>query len=305
MSQPLTSTTVRTVESARRSPIDVIKDYIAITKPKHQVVLLTCWATMTMAGGLPLSSLLFVLFATGLGVASSHVFNQLIDSDIDALMTRTRNRPLAAKRISRKISAAFGVILGILSVALTYWGVNLLAALLVVVGWGVYVLIYSLWLKRATPWGTLIGGVSGAVPTLIGWAAVTGRLDLAPLLLFTFMVIWQCPHFYALSLFREDEYRRAGIPAVVVVSGPLATLRQMLVYSVLMVASTLAVHATGATGTGYLVTALVGGGLYLAGVVAANLQGVEKAPLWGRRLFFSSYPYMAAIYISAALTATG
>ena len=301
MSQPLTTARAGTVNEVQRPLADVVKDYIAITKPKHQVVLLTCWATASLAGEVPLGYLLFVLFATGLGVASSHVFNQLIDSDIDAVMTRTRKRPLAAKRISRRGAAVFGTVLGLASFGLMLWRVNLLTALLVVAGWVFYVPIYSLWLKRTSPWCTLIGGVSGAMPTLIGWAAVTGRLDLVPLLLFTFMVIWQCPHFFALSLFRGEEYKRAGIPMVVVVSGPLATLRQMLVYTLLMIAPTLALYAAGAAGTGYLATAAVGGGLYLAGVIAANLQGVERAAFWGKRLFFSSYPYMAAIFISVVV----
>ncbi len=302
MSHPLAQEAVQAAKRDEpRRAWAVVKDYIAITKPKHQVVLLTCWSTMMLAGGAPFAEGLFILFATALGVASSHVYNQLFDSDIDAKMRRTRNRPLAAGRISRRGAGVFGALLGILSVLLMLWQVNVLSALLVVAGWVIYVPIYTWWLKRTTPWCTFFGGASGAVPTLIGWASVTGRLDIVPVLLFMFMMIWQTPHFFALSLFRGRDYQAAGVPMLVVVSGVAATLRHMLVHSLIMFAFTVLVYTAGAAGIGYLLTAVVGGGLYVAGVIAANLQGEPRAEWWGRRLFFSSYPYMAAIFVSVAL----
>lgn len=302
MSQPLASGSVQPApRDEPRRALAVVKDYIAITKPKHQVVLLTCWATMTLAGGAPFGVYLYVLFATALGVASSHVFNQLIDSDIDAKMSRTNNRPLAAQRISRTGAVLFGTLLGVISVALMLWRVNLLTALLVVAGWVIYVPIYTWWLKRSTPWCTFFGGASGAIPTLIGWSAVTGRLDVIPFLLFMFMMIWQTPHFFALSLFRGEEYQRAGVPMLVVVSGVSATLKQILGYTLAMIAFTLLLYPAGAAGIGYLATALLTGGAYLAAVIVANVRGEAQSEMWGRRLFLWSYPYMAAIFVSVAV----
>lgn len=278
-----------------------MKDYIAITKPKHQAVLLTAWSTITLAGGLPLGMFLYVLFATGLAVASSHVFNQLLDSNFDAQMERTKTRPLAAGRISRTGAAVYGTILFVLSVALMLWKVNVLTAWLVVAGFVIYVVIYTWWLKPRSPSSTLGGGASGAMPTLIGWAAVTGRIDIIPFLLFMFMLVWQSPHFYALSLFRGEEYAKAGIPVVVVVHGIAGTLKKILWNTLVMITPTLLLYPAGAAGTGYLITALLCGALYLAGVVAANRQGEEHAKTWGRRLFLSSYVYMAVIYVSVVV----
>ena len=196
MSQPLASRPGAVVDRSEPRPVaEVIKDYVTITKPKHQFVLLTCWTSLTLAGGTTPGRLLFILVTTAMAVASSHVFNQLIDTDIDAKMTRTRNRPLAAGRISRTGAAVYGAILGIASFLLMLWQVNLLTALLIAAGFIIYVPVYTWWLKRRTPWCTLVGGASGAMPALIGWTAVTGRIDVIPMLLFAFMVIWQSPHF--------------------------------------------------------------------------------------------------------------
>ena len=302
MSQPLMPSSARAVpHSEPRTTMAVIKDYIAITKPKHQAVLLTCWATMTLAGGLPFGQFLFVLFTTGLAVASSHAFNQLIDSDLDAKMTRTRDRPLAAKRISRTGAAVFGILLFVASIALAVWRINVLTAWLIFAGFFIYVVIYSWWLKRRTPWCTLVGGASGAMPTLIGWAAVTGRIDVTPFLLFLFMLIWQSPHFYALSLFRWEDYHKAGWPVVVVAHGITGTLRRIIANTVAMIVPTILLYPAGAAGLGYLITVSLTGGLYLAGVIAANIQGEAHAPKWGKRLFFGSYLYMATIFISVVI----
>lgn len=294
MSEPLHRT-------GERTAMAVIKDYIEITKPKHQAVLLTCWSTMTLAGGASFGRYIFVMFATALAVASSHVFNQLLDSDFDAKMTRTAGRPLAARRISRVGAIIFGSLLGISSVALMVWRVNVLTAWLVILGFIIYVVIYSWWLKPRSPWSTLGGGASGAMPTLIGWAAITGTIDLAPFLLFLFMLIWQSPHFYALSLFRGEEYAKAGVPVVVVAHGVPKTLRKIFWNSLAMITPTLLLYPIGAAGLGYFITACVTGALYLAAVITANVQGEKEASKWGKRLFLSSYLYMAIIYISVVI----
>lgn len=301
MSQPLVSRSAAALTQPRTA-LAVIKDYIEITKPKHQFVLLTCWASMRLTSvELSIGRIFFILFATGLAVASSHVFNQLIDSDIDAKMTRTKNRPLAAERISRKGAAVYGFILGLLSILLMVTYVNVLSAVLVIFAITVYVPIYTYWLKRRTPWCTLVGGASGAIPTLIGSAAVTGQITLSAVLLYAFMLIWQTPHFFALTLFRGNEYHEAGVPMLAVVSGIPAALREILLYTVLMIIPTILLYTTGAAGVGFLIVAILTGGAYLTGAILAYVQGEEQAPKWGKVLFFGSYLYLASIFISVAI----
>lgn len=278
------------------------RDYLAITKPKHQFVLFTCWVTMRLAAAeLPLDLVFFTLLGTGLAVASSHVFNQIIDRDIDAVMERTRRRPMAAGRISVPSAVAFGVILGLLSLAIMAWKTNPLTVLLTIAGWFVYVVVYSYWLKRTSPWCTLIGGISGAMPTLIGWAAVTGSLAPVPLLFFAFMTIWQSPHFFALSLYRADEYRRAKIPVVVVRHGITTTLRRMLVHAPLLIACTLLLAAQGVGGAFFFVTTLAMGLLYFGAIIQANREGEKSAAVWGKRLFHASYAYMLLVFACALI----
>ncbi len=287
-----------TIGMAGARPNSVIKDYISITKPKHQFVLLTCWATIALAGTPGALHVITTLLATSLAVASSHVFNQLLDRDIDAIMTRTRNRAIAAGRIQPVAAAIFGTILFVLSLVIMIWRVNMLSAWLVVAGMLFYVPIYTWWLKRTSPWCTLVGGISGAIPTLIGWASVTGEIGAPAFWLFVFMVIWQSPHFYGLSLYRGDEYRKANLPVFVVVSGVPKTLRRIVEYSALMVVSTVLVYFSGAGGPIYLTLALAGGLAYLTTAIIAMVRGEAEAPKWGRRLFLSSYLYLALIFIS-------
>lgn len=284
---------------AEARPGNVIKDYIDITKPKHQFVLLTCWATIVLAGSPGALHVVTTLLATSLAVASSHVFNQILDRDIDAIMTRTRNRPIAAGRVRPESAAVFGAILLALSLVIMVWRVNVLSAWLVVAGMVFYVPIYTWWLKRTSPWCTLVGGISGAMPTLIGWASVTGEIGAPAFWLFVFMVIWQSPHFYGLSLYRGDEYRKANLPVFVVVAGVPKTQRRIVTYSAVMVLSTIMVYLSGAAGLVYLVLALAGGIAYLAMSIIAVARGEAEAPKWGRRLFLSSYLYLALIFISA------
>ena len=155
-------------------------DFLEVTKPKHQFVLFTAWVTMKLVPQVPMSLAFFTLLGTAFAVASSHVFNQIIDRDVDAIMRRTRQRPVAAGRISVATATIYGTVLGLLSLVIMAWKTNLLAVLLTFAGWFIYVVIYSYWLKRRSPWCTLAGGFSGAMPTLIGWAAVTARWRLSP-----------------------------------------------------------------------------------------------------------------------------
>lgn len=279
-----------------------LRDFVEVTKPKHQFVLFTCWVSMYLAGGAtPWSRVLLTLLGTGLAVASSHVFNQIFDRHFDARMERTKDRPLASGRLDPKTAALFGAALGLLSLAVTAWATNALTVLLVIAGWFVYAVVYSYWLKPRTPWCTLVGGVSGAMPTLIGWAAATGSLGAPAVWLFLFMTLWQSPHFFALSLFRAEEYRRAGIPVVIVRDGTKATLRQMLGYTVVLVACSLLANAAGVGGRLFLAVALILGAVYIAGAAAASAAGEKGAAQWGKRLFHYSYAYMLLIFATAAV----
>ncbi|MBO2521275.1 MAG: protoheme IX farnesyltransferase [Firmicutes bacterium] len=298
MSQALPRRSLEAAEGRAAAPS--FRDFVEITKPKHQFVLFTGFVTMRLAAPeLPWDLALFTLLGTALAVASSHVFNQIFDRDIDALMERTKNRPMAAGRIRVPQAAAFGSVLGLLSLAVMAWKTNPLTVLLTVAGWFVYAVVYSYWLKRRSPWCTLVGGISGAMPTLIGWAAVKGNLEAVPLLFFAFMAIWQSPHFFALSLYRADEYRRAGIPVVVVRYGIRSTLRRMLVHGPLLIGCTLLLSAQGVGGAFFLYTTLIAGLLYYAGIIQANREGEKAAAAWGKRLFHASYAYMLLVFACA------
>jgi len=278
------------------------RDFIEVTKPKHQFVLFTCWVSMRLASpDIPIDLLLYTLIGTALAVASSHVFNQYLDRNFDAVMTRTRQRPIASGRLGRTPALIYGTVLGLLSLAVTAWGTNPLTVVLVALGWFIYVVLYTFWLKRRSPWCTLVGGTSGAMPTLIGWAAVTGSLAPIPILLFMWMTIWQSPHFFALSLFREDDYRRAKLPVVVVRYGKVETLKRMMWQTPLLVVTAILLYFAGVGGWLYLTTVLVAGATYLAWIAKANRAGEAEASAWGKRLFHYSYVYLLLTFATAAI----
>jgi len=299
LSRPLFNQSVATTQAAFRA---ALSDYIDITKPKHQFVLFTCWVTMRLAAPeLPGSLVFWTLLGTAFAVASSHVFNQIIDRDVDAIMERTKDRPLAAGRISVRGAALFGVILGILALVTLAMTTNWLTVLLAFSGWFIYVVIYSYWLKRKSPWCTLMGGFSGAMPTLIGWAAVHGSLAPIPLLFFAFMTIWQSPHFFALSLYRREDYERAKLPVVVVYHGVETTLQRIVLHIPSLILCTVLLTLQGVGGLPYLLATLALGGLYLAWAVQAWRGGAATSAAWGKRLFHFSYVYMLSVFALAVI----
>lgn len=298
LSQSITNASIQETRTSVRA---AWRDYIEVTKPKHQFVLFTCWVTMRLASAdLSLPLVFFTLLGTGFAVASSHVFNQILDRDVDAKMERTANRPLAASRLSVGSAVVFGIVLLALSLGIMIWQTNLLSTLLVLAGWFIYVVPYTYWLKRRSPWCTLAGGFSGAMPTLIGWTAVTGQVAVVPLLFYALMTIWQTPHFFALSLFREEDYRKAGLAVVVVRHGKAVTLLRILLHVPLLVICSLLIYFAGVDSILFLTVALIVGGLFTAGSIKAYIDGVEEAPKWGKRLFPFSYAYLFLIYIAAA-----
>jgi len=196
------------------------------------------------------------IVAIALGAGASGAINMWYDRDIDAVMTRTRNRPIPTGAVAPDDALGFGVLLSIFSVALMTVATNAVAGGLLALTILFYVFIYTVWLKRRTPHNIVIGGAAGAFPPMIGWAAVTGDISLASISLFLLIFMWTPPHFWALALFREGDYAKAGVPMLPVVAGQDATKRQMLVYTLLLVPAALAPALLGVAGLAYVAVAL-------------------------------------------------
>ena len=230
----------------------VIRDYLTLTKPKVQSLLLFTTVTTMYAAGDPSAQLILLTCLGGaLSAGGAGAINHALDRDIDRMMARTAERPVAAGRISPTAAIAFGCLLGLASFALLTLTVNPLAAALSLSGLLGYVLVYTLWLKRSTPQNIVIGGASGAFPPMIGWAAVTGDVSLASISLFLIIFMWTPPHFWALSLYKEGDYAKAGVPMMPVVAGAKSTKLQMLVYTLILCPLTLVPVYLGVAGWVY------------------------------------------------------
>ncbi len=243
-----------------------LRDFFTLTKPIVTALLLvTTFAGMVVAArGLPAASLvLWTLLGGYLAAGGASALNQYIDRDLDRHMQRTSRRPLAAARMMPAEGLAFGLVLSVLSFYIMAAFVNLTAALLTLAGIFYYVGLYSLWLKKATVQNIVIGGGAGAIPPLVGWSAVTGTLDWTALFLFAIVFLWTPPHFWALAIVRRKDYARAGVPMLPVVHGERATRRQILIYTVELVALTLLMPLLGLAGGAFLIAALVLGGWLL------------------------------------------
>lgn len=246
-----------------QSLTDVLVSYYQLTKPKIIVLLLVTTAgSMWLAseGHLDPTLLLITVFGGTLAAAAANVINCIYDRDIDLAMERTRFRPIPAGRISVRDACIFAMCLGMSAFGLLYWGANLLAALLAMAGIATYVGIYTIWLKRSSSQNIVIGGAAGAIPPLVGWAAVTGDLGWGAWVLFAIICIWTPPHFWALALMIQDEYAAVAIPMLPVVAGERATSWQILAYTlVLLPVSLLLVYPLGIMGVVYGIVALVCG----------------------------------------------
>ena len=271
--------------------------YINLMKPHVTVLLLgtTLAAMAVAAGGWPRPGLvLATLLGGAMAAGSANALNCYWDRDIDTLMSRTRSRSLPSGRVADAQALYFGLALGVGSVALLAIAVNPLSAALALSAILFYVLIYTMWLKRSTPQNIVIGGAAGAVPVLVGWAAVTNSLAPLPLCMFLVIFMWTPPHFWALSLLLKKDYARAGVPMLPVVRGEEATRRQILVYSVLLLAtSLLPVVVTGGLGPLYLAGALACG---LTLVVFAARLLRERSQAAARTLFWLSNNYLALLF---------
>jgi protoheme IX farnesyltransferase len=272
----------------------VVSDYVALTKPKVQtLLLLTTVCAMEIAGDPSLELIALTVVGGYLSAGGAGAVNHWYDRDIDAQMPRTANRPVPSGRVAPRAALIYGVTLAALSFVLLTTTVNLLAATLALSGFVGYVFVYTVWLKRRTPQNIVIGGAAGAVPPLVGWAAVTGGLGGMPLYLFAIVFFWTPPHFWALSLLMKEEYKRVGVPMLPVVRGEDETRRQILLYSVLLWAVTQLPFCAGGLGTIYLVSSLVLGGLLIGGAIVLYRRADRTSAL---RLYLFSLLYLALLF---------
>jgi heme o synthase len=282
----------------------VVRDYVTLTKPRIMslLVLTAVCAMVAAAGGSPDPVALAALVVGGaLACGGASALNHVLDRDIDRLMgPRTASRPVAAGRISPGRAAAFGAALSIMSFAVLWAFANLLAALLAAAGGVVYVLVYTLWLKRRTPQNIVIGGAAGAIPPLAGWAAAHGSLGLGAAFLFAIVLLWTPPHFWALALLLAPQYESAGVPMMPVVRGAPATAARVLAYTLALVAATVVPVLTGTFGGTYLAVTVLLDGILCA--LAWRLWRLAT-PRRAGALFHYSLLYLALLFAAVALDA--
>jgi protoheme IX farnesyltransferase len=289
-----------TAPMGRRRARDVMRDYLALTKPRIIVLLLiTTVTTMFVAdpSGPSLATILWTMLGGYLAAGGAGAINHFVDRDRDARMARTCDRPLVTGRIDPRHGLAFGIALAIASILLLALAVDPLAAALALSGLLGYVFVYTLWLKPLTPQNIVIGGAAGAVPPLVGWAAATGGLTVDALYPFAIVFLWTPPHFWALALLVKDDYERTGVPMLPVARGDAATRRQILVYSVALVAFTALPYVTGLFGWPYLAAALAFGAGFV-GLAADLARRPSRAA--AVRLHLASLAYLALLFAAMA-----
>jgi protoheme IX farnesyltransferase len=276
------------------------RDLVALTKPRVMslVVFTGLCGLLAAPVQLPLVLGFTAILCIALGAGAAGALNQWYEADLDAMMRRTANRPLPAKRMDRQSALHFGVGLSVFSVVLMDLATNHLAAILLAVSILFYVLVYTVWLKRRTAQNIVIGGAAGAFPPLIGWVAATGQIELLPALLFAIIFLWTPPHFWALSLFVRSDYAAAKVPMLPVVAGIRNTRLQILLYSVSVVVAAILPFALGLTGLIYGVAAAVLNTVFiiLAAAVFANRAEEPAGMKPERRLFAFSILYLFVLF---------
>jgi heme o synthase len=285
-----------------RSPArSVVADFVTLTKPRIMLlILITAYGAMAFAaGGFPPTDVtIATLFGLGLSSGGASALNHYYDRDIDALMHRTALRPIPAGRVAPDTAMGFGIGLIVSSFAVLALYVNLLTALLAVGGAVFYVVVYTIWLKRRTTQNIVIGGAAGAVPPLVGWAAITGEVGLAAVFMFAIIFYWTPPHFWALAILAKDEYAKAGVPMLPVVRGEREPARQILLYTVLLTGVTVLPFLAGSFGATYLTIALVLDAAFL--VFAVQLVRGATRPA-ARNVFLYSLAYLALVFAAIGL----
>jgi protoheme IX farnesyltransferase len=275
---------------------EVLADYITLTKPKVQsLLILTTVTTMYVAGDPSPGRVALTCVGGYLSAGGAGAINHYWDRDIDARMTRTADRPVASGRVSPRAALIYGAILALLSVLVLATTVNVLAAGLSLCGFVGYVGVYTIWLKRRTPQNIVIGGAAGAVPPLVGWAAATGHLIWIAVLLFAIVFYWTPPHFWALSLLMKKEYEQVGVPMMPVARGEAETRRQILIYSILLYAVTQLPFCAGGFGDVYLAASMTLGIGFVYGAVRLYFRADRRSAL---TLYLFSLAYLALLFVS-------
>ncbi|MFN2602979.1 MAG: heme o synthase [Gemmatimonadaceae bacterium] len=275
------------------------RDLVTLTKPRIiSLLLLTTIAPMFVAGTPGLGLILIVALGGYLMAGGANAVNMYLDRDIDDRMARTRLRPIPSGRMSGKSVLAFGVALATAATFVFAMFTNLLTAALALAGFYFYVYVYTRWLKRTTPHNIVIGGAAGAFPPLVGWAAMTGRVDLVAVYLFLIIFYWTPPHFWALALLKQRDYGKAGVPMAPLVWGERETMRQMLWYALILIAITILPVTFGAFGRIYLASALVLGALMLVGIIRMMRADDWTARAWW--LYKYSLLYLALLFVAMA-----
>ena len=276
------------------------RDLVALTKPRIiSLLLVTTIAPMFVAGRPSLTLVIVVLVGGYLMAGGANAVNMYLDRDIDDVMSRTRLRPIPSGRMAAQSVLAFGIALSTAATWLLATFANVLTAALALAGFYFYVFVYTRWLKRTSPQNIVIGGAAGAFPPLVGWAAVTGRIDLAAVYLFLIIFYWTPPHFWALALLKQRDYGRAGVPMAPLVWGERETMRQMLWYTIILIPLTMLPSVFGAFGMVYLLSAAVLGALLLAGIVRVMRTADWVKPAWSVYKF--SLLYLALLFAAMAL----
>lgn len=284
--------------SARtRSVLSTVRDLVALTKPRITfIVLVTAAAGMKLAARAPIpaETWLWTLLGTALVVGAANALNMVWERDVDGKMERTKRRPLPAGRLSPRLALAFGLLLSVLSLPILFVGVNLVTGILGAIALGTYVLVYTP-MKRHSVRALWVGAVPGAIPPLLGWTAVTGRIDQGGLALFAILFVWQIPHFLAISIFRAEDYARAGLKVVPVELGDAATDGMILRYSLALLAITVWPWVAGIGGLWYLAFATALGVAFVSIGARAFVTRGDQRVRWAKKLFAFSIVYLVIL----------
>jgi protoheme IX farnesyltransferase len=285
--------------SAAASPT-LVQDLVMLTKPRIiSLLLVTTIAPMFVAGSPDIALVLLVFIGGYLMAGGANAVNMYMDRDIDDRMARTRLRPIPSGRMSATSVLAFGVALATAATFLFAFFVNVVSAALALAGFYFYVFVYTRWLKRTTPQNIVIGGAAGAFPPLVGWAAVTGRIDLVAVYLFLIIFYWTPPHFWALALLKQRDYSKAGVPMAPLVWGERETMAQMFWYTLILLGLSVMPFAFGAFGIIYLIAAILLGLILLVGIVRMRAAKDWTARAWW--VYKYSLLYLALLFVAMAV----